>query len=71
MFEREFRMCVCVCGRKRSICLCICASVPAFEEVVFACLDDSVFITVSSLCECGKEYGVCLKNSSGYDCFIA
>lgn len=60
-----------VCVAEKRIYLCICASVPAFEEVVFAFLDNSVFITVSSLCECGKEYGVCLKNSSGYDCFIA
>ncbi len=31
----------------------------------------SVFITASALSECGKGYGVCLKNRSGYDCFIA
>lgn len=60
---------MCLCVTEKCICLCICA--PAFEEVVFVYLDNSVFITVRSLCACGKEYGVCLKNSSGYDCFIA
>lgn len=62
---------MCLCVWQKNAFVCAFVLVCQHEEVVFACLDNSVFINVSLLCECGKEYGVCLKNSSGYDCFIA
>lgn len=61
---------VCV-AKKVFLFVHVCQHLRNCSEVVFACLDDSVFITVSAWCECGRGYGVCLKNRSGYDCFIA
>lgn len=45
---------MCLCVWQKNAFVCAFVLVPVFEEVVFTCLDNSVFITVSLLCSLWK-----------------